>query len=233
MKSREVKIISHIHTCLLIPSEWLWPIPFPRFKCYMHVVLAVVVVCMFSAFVISWNVSNLSNCLKIHFKWHFMFWPHKTSDAFDNFFLSCCGWVLMDRIALYDQVARAGRQKKTRTARTRSDFLSRACSTEADTDDEDDEEYEYTPVISHTLPLLGESPDSPSREQDFHSDSEMVNWATALTPALFWTPHSPVLFFLPLALTTDAKSWSVVATKSTFSNQYHTCLEILIRIMTG
>ncbi|KAF4081495.1 hypothetical protein AMELA_G00161930 [Ameiurus melas] len=71
------------------------------------------------------------------------------------------------------EVARAGRQKKTRTARTRSDFLSRACSTEADTDDEDDEEYEYTPVISHTLPLLGESPDSPSREQDFHSDSEM------------------------------------------------------------
>ncbi|XP_053497500.1 unconventional myosin-IXAb isoform X3 [Ictalurus furcatus] len=71
------------------------------------------------------------------------------------------------------EVARAGRQKKTRTARTRSDFLSRACSTEADTDDEDDEEYEYTPVISHTLPLLGECPDSPSREQDFHSDSEM------------------------------------------------------------
>ncbi|KAB5565816.1 hypothetical protein PHYPO_G00245840 [Pangasianodon hypophthalmus] len=70
------------------------------------------------------------------------------------------------------EVARAGRQKKTRMARTRSDFLSRACSTEADTDDEDDEEYEYTPVISHTLPLP-ESPDSPSPEQDFHSDSEM------------------------------------------------------------
>ncbi|MCJ8736085.1 hypothetical protein PDJAM_G00254800 [Pangasius djambal] len=73
------------------------------------------------------------------------------------------------------EVARAGRQKKTRMARTRSDFLSRACSTEADTDDEDDEEYEYTPVISHTLPLpeSPESPDSPSPEQDFHSDSEM------------------------------------------------------------
>ncbi|XP_058263727.1 unconventional myosin-IXAb isoform X2 [Hemibagrus wyckioides] len=70
------------------------------------------------------------------------------------------------------EVARAGRQKKTRMSRTRSDFLSRACSTEADTDDEDDEEYEYTPVISHTLPLP-ESPDSPSPEQDFHSDSEM------------------------------------------------------------
>lgn len=93
-------------------------------------------------------------------------------------------WLSFDGITLYDQVARAGRQKKTRMARTRSDFLSRACSTEADTDDEDDEEYEYTPVVSHTLPLL-ESPDSPSLEQDFHSDSEMVNWATALNPALF------------------------------------------------
>ncbi|XP_060743517.1 unconventional myosin-IXAb isoform X2 [Tachysurus vachellii] len=70
------------------------------------------------------------------------------------------------------EVARAGRQKKSRMSRTRSDFLSRACSTEADTDDEDDEEYEYTPVISHTLPLP-ECPDSPSTEQDFHSDSEM------------------------------------------------------------
>ncbi|XP_060770576.1 unconventional myosin-IXAb isoform X2 [Neoarius graeffei] len=70
------------------------------------------------------------------------------------------------------EVARVGRQKKTRMARTRSDFLSRACSTEADTDDEDDEEYEYTPVISHTLPLP-ESPDSPNPEQDCHSDSEM------------------------------------------------------------
>ncbi|XP_046714950.1 unconventional myosin-IXAb isoform X1 [Silurus meridionalis] len=70
------------------------------------------------------------------------------------------------------EVARAGRQKKTRIARTRSDFLSRACSTEADTDDEDDEEYEYTPVISNALPLP-ESPDSPGPEQVFHSDSEM------------------------------------------------------------
>ncbi|XP_062849120.1 unconventional myosin-IXAb isoform X2 [Trichomycterus rosablanca] len=70
------------------------------------------------------------------------------------------------------EVARAGRPKKARMARTRSDFLTRACSTEADSDDEDDEEYEYTPVLHHTRPLP-ESPDSPSLEQASHSDSEM------------------------------------------------------------
>lgn len=50
LRSREVKMISHIYTnCLLIPSEWLWPIPFPKFKCpyLMHVFKC-------SVFMISW-----------------------------------------------------------------------------------------------------------------------------------------------------------------------------------
>ncbi|XP_036432235.1 unconventional myosin-IXAb isoform X3 [Colossoma macropomum] len=70
------------------------------------------------------------------------------------------------------EVARGGRPKKARMARTRSDFLTRACSTEADSDDEDDDDYEYTPVLSHTLPLP-EPPGSPTADQAFHSDSEM------------------------------------------------------------
>ncbi|KAL7867783.1 hypothetical protein SRHO_G00091670 [Serrasalmus rhombeus] len=70
------------------------------------------------------------------------------------------------------EVARGGRPKKARVARTRSDFLTRACSTEADSDDEDDDDYEYTPVLSHTLPLP-EPPGSPTADQAFHSDSEM------------------------------------------------------------
>ncbi|XP_066523093.1 unconventional myosin-IXAb isoform X2 [Hoplias malabaricus] len=70
------------------------------------------------------------------------------------------------------EVARGGRSKKARMARTRSDFLTRACSTEADSDDEDDEDYEYTPVHSHTLPLP-ESSVSPTADQACHSDSEM------------------------------------------------------------
>ncbi|XP_026856772.2 unconventional myosin-IXAb isoform X2 [Electrophorus electricus] len=70
------------------------------------------------------------------------------------------------------EVARDGCPKKARMARTRSDFLTRACSTEADSDDEDDEDYEYTPVLCHTLPLP--EPTGPaSTEQAFHSDSEM------------------------------------------------------------
>ncbi|KAI4877297.1 hypothetical protein NFI96_011846 [Prochilodus magdalenae] len=70
------------------------------------------------------------------------------------------------------EVVRGGRPKKARMARTRSDFLTRACSTEADSDDEDDDDYEYTPVLSHTLPLP-EPPGSPIADQAFHSDSEM------------------------------------------------------------
>ncbi|XP_022528077.2 unconventional myosin-IXAb isoform X4 [Astyanax mexicanus] len=70
------------------------------------------------------------------------------------------------------EVARGGRPKKARMARTRSDFLTRACSTEADSDDEDDDDYEYRRVLSHTLPLP-EPPGSPTTDQAFHSDSEM------------------------------------------------------------
>ncbi|XP_051547718.1 unconventional myosin-IXAb-like isoform X2 [Myxocyprinus asiaticus] len=68
------------------------------------------------------------------------------------------------------EVTRVGRKKKARMAGTRSDFLTRACSTEVDSDDEDDNEFEYTPVLSRTLPFQ-ESLDSP--DPACHSDSEM------------------------------------------------------------
>ncbi|NP_001410713.1 unconventional myosin-IXAb [Danio rerio] len=68
-------------------------------------------------------------------------------------------------------VTRAGCKKKARMARTRSDFLSRACSTEADCEEDEDDEYEDTPVLSCTRPP--HSPSSPDIDCVFHSDSEM------------------------------------------------------------
>ncbi|XP_051545048.1 unconventional myosin-IXAb isoform X3 [Myxocyprinus asiaticus] len=68
------------------------------------------------------------------------------------------------------EVTRAGYKKKARMAGTRSDFLTRACSTEVDSDDEDDDEFEYTPVFSRTL-AFQESHDFPYPA--CHSDSEM------------------------------------------------------------
>uniref|UniRef100_A0AAR2KR15 Myosin IXA n=1 Tax=Pygocentrus nattereri TaxID=42514 RepID=A0AAR2KR15_PYGNA len=103
-----------------------------------------------------------------------------------------------------------GRPKKARVARTRSDFLTRACSTEADSDDEDDDDYEYTPVLSHTLPLP-EPPGSPTADQAFHSDSEMVNLATVVPPH-HPANHSPAIA-LPLG---DQRS--PVSHTLTFSN---------------
>uniref|UniRef100_A0A9J7XV26 Myosin IXAb n=1 Tax=Cyprinus carpio carpio TaxID=630221 RepID=A0A9J7XV26_CYPCA len=64
------------------------------------------------------------------------------------------------------EVSRAAGKKKARLAGTRSDFLSRACSTELDSEHDEEEEYEYRPVLSRSPPL----PDSPS-SPDSHSDS--------------------------------------------------------------
>ncbi|XP_057185155.1 unconventional myosin-IXAb isoform X4 [Triplophysa rosa] len=62
------------------------------------------------------------------------------------------------------------RKKKARMAGTRSDFLTRACSTEVDSNEDEDEEYEYRPVLSRTLTL----PESlGSLDPVFDSDSEM------------------------------------------------------------
>ncbi|XP_030630766.1 unconventional myosin-IXAb [Chanos chanos] len=67
------------------------------------------------------------------------------------------------------EVARAGHKKKARIARTRSDFLTRACNVDVEGDSDDDE---YIPVQSHTLPLPETHPEGGS-EQVSHSDSEM------------------------------------------------------------
>uniref|UniRef100_A0AAY4DGZ1 Unconventional myosin-IXa-like n=1 Tax=Denticeps clupeoides TaxID=299321 RepID=A0AAY4DGZ1_9TELE len=67
------------------------------------------------------------------------------------------------------EVARPGHKKKARMARTRSDFLTRACNVEVDCESEDDE---YMPVLSHTLPLP-EPHTHAGSEQACHSDSEM------------------------------------------------------------
>lgn len=65
----------------------------------------------------------------------------------------------------------AGRKKKARMAGTRSDFLTRACSTEVDSNEDEDDEYEYRPALSRTLTL----PESlGSLDPIFDSDSEMV-----------------------------------------------------------
>lgn len=74
-------------------------------------------------------------------------------------------------ITMNDQVTGAGRKKKARMAGTRSDFLTRACSTEVDPNEDEDDEYEYRPVLSRTRTL----PESlGSLEPVFDSDSEMV-----------------------------------------------------------
>nr|XP_055048049.1 unconventional myosin-IXAb isoform X2 [Misgurnus anguillicaudatus] len=70
------------------------------------------------------------------------------------------------------EVSTAGGKKKARMAGTRSDFLTRACSTEVDSNEDEDDEYEYTPVLFRTLPLP-ESPGSPEPDPACHSDSEM------------------------------------------------------------
>uniref|UniRef100_A0A8C1STG2 Myosin IXAb n=1 Tax=Cyprinus carpio TaxID=7962 RepID=A0A8C1STG2_CYPCA len=74
-----------------------------------------------------------------------------------------------DLIIVNDQVSRVAGKKKARLAGTRSDFLSRACSTELDSEHDEDEEYEYRPVLSRSPPL----PDSPS-SPDSHSDAQTV-----------------------------------------------------------
>ncbi|XP_042570906.1 unconventional myosin-IXAb-like [Cyprinus carpio] len=65
------------------------------------------------------------------------------------------------------EVSRAAGKKKARLAGTRSDFLSRACSTELDSEHDEEEEYEYRPVLSRSPPL----PDSPS-SPDSHSHAQ-------------------------------------------------------------
>uniref|UniRef100_A0A8C1IPB3 Myosin IXAb n=1 Tax=Cyprinus carpio TaxID=7962 RepID=A0A8C1IPB3_CYPCA len=74
-----------------------------------------------------------------------------------------------DLINVNDQVSRAAGKKKARLAGTRSDFLSRACSTELDSEHDEEEEYEYRPVLSRSPPL----PDSPS-SPDSHSHAQTV-----------------------------------------------------------
>ncbi|KAA0724729.1 Unconventional myosin-IXa [Triplophysa tibetana] len=73
------------------------------------------------------------------------------------------------------EVTGAVRKKKARMAGTRSDFLTRACSTEVDSNEDEDEEYEYRPVLSRTQ-TLPESLDS--LDPVFDSDSEMNAFPT-------------------------------------------------------
>ncbi len=76
-----------------------------------------------------------------------------------------------DVITVNDQVIRAARIKKARMAGTRSDFLSRACSAELDSDEDEDRA------------VLPESPSDPD------SDSQTVKLSpnAALHTDPFWS----------------------------------------------